>query len=86
MLSSSEHDVAVHITLRDCCDRFVGWLKPAVDMLATCSDVFGEKSAIESKIEKINVHVFCMLCMLVSMLRCCIMVNFIYMCDKTNLQ
>lgn len=55
MLAKNEQYVAQHQTFHDCCNSFINWLRTAVEKLATCSDTYGEKSAIESKLEKAKV-------------------------------
>ena len=55
MLAKNEQYVAQHQMFHDCCNSFVNWLRTAVEKLATCSDTYGEKSAIESKLEKAKV-------------------------------
>ncbi|XP_025103982.1 nesprin-1-like isoform X4 [Pomacea canaliculata] len=52
MLAKNELYVAQHQTFHDCCNSFVNWLRTAFEKLATCSDTFGEKSAIEAKLER----------------------------------
>nr|KAG5692778.1 hypothetical protein BaRGS_009394 [Batillaria attramentaria] len=52
MLAKNEQYVAQHQTFHDSCNSFVNWLRTAVEKLATCSDTYGEKSAIESKLER----------------------------------
>jgi len=61
MLAKNEQYVAQHQMFHDCCNSFVNWLRTAVEKLATCSDTYGEKSAIESKLEKAKVtnHPLC---------------------------
>ena len=55
MLAKAELNVAQHTTYHDCCNNFVSWLRTAREKLATCSDTFGEKSAIVGKIERAKV-------------------------------
>ena len=57
MLAKSEVNVAQHQAYHDACNNFVSWLRTAREKLATCSDTFGEKSAIVSKIERARVSV-----------------------------
>ncbi|KAL8590280.1 hypothetical protein ACOMHN_006396 [Nucella lapillus] len=52
LLAKNEQYVAQHQTFHDCCNSFVNWLRTAVEKLATCSDTYGEKSAIETKLER----------------------------------
>ncbi|KAK7104412.1 hypothetical protein V1264_019133 [Littorina saxatilis] len=52
MLAKNEQYVAQHQTFHDSCNSFVNWLRTAMEKLATCSDTYGEKSAIESKLER----------------------------------
>ena len=55
MLAKNELYVAHHQMFNDCCANFVNWLRTAVEKLATCSDTYGEKSAIETKLERAKV-------------------------------
>jgi len=57
MLAKAEMNVAQHTTYHDACNNFVSWLRVAREKLATCSDTFGEKSAIVGKIERARVRV-----------------------------
>ncbi|XP_076442566.1 muscle-specific protein 300 kDa-like isoform X3 [Babylonia areolata] len=52
ILAKNEQYVAQHQTFHDSCSNFVTWLRTAVEKLSTCSDTYGEKSAIESKLER----------------------------------
>ncbi|KAJ8309206.1 hypothetical protein KUTeg_014080 [Tegillarca granosa] len=52
LLGRSEQCVAQHQAYHDACNSFVTWLRAAREKLATCSDTFGEKSAVISKIER----------------------------------
>ena len=55
MLAKAELNVAQHTTYHDSCNNFVSWLRTAREKLATCSDTFGEKSAIVGKIDRAKV-------------------------------
>lgn len=59
MLARSEVNVAQHTAYHDACNNFVSWLRYAREKLATCSDTFGEKSAIQGKIERAGVNILC---------------------------
>ncbi|KAL3874932.1 hypothetical protein ACJMK2_037884 [Sinanodonta woodiana] len=52
MLAKAEQCVAQHQAYLDACNGFVSWLRTAREKLSTCSDTFGEKSAIVGKIER----------------------------------
>ncbi|KAL5008450.1 hypothetical protein ScPMuIL_014031 [Solemya velum] len=52
LLTNSEEDVARHQSYHDSCNSFQSWLRVAREKLATCSDTFGEKSAISGKIDR----------------------------------
>lgn len=58
MLAKAELNVAQHTAYHDSCNNFVSWLRTAREKLATCSDTFGEKSAIVGKIERAKVLAF----------------------------
>ncbi|KAK0046935.1 nesprin-1, partial [Biomphalaria pfeifferi] len=51
LLAKSEQNVAHHQDFLDSCNSFASWLRTAFEKLTTCSDTYGEKSAIESKID-----------------------------------
>ncbi|KAH9507323.1 hypothetical protein Btru_056909 [Bulinus truncatus] len=51
LLARSEQNVAHHQDFLDSCNSFASWLRTAVEKLTNCSDTYGEKSAIESKID-----------------------------------
>ncbi|KAK3090120.1 hypothetical protein FSP39_009339 [Pinctada imbricata] len=52
MLARSEQCVAQHQAYHDTCNSFSQWLRTSREKLSTCSDTYGEKSAIVSKIER----------------------------------
>ncbi|CAL1544282.1 unnamed protein product [Lymnaea stagnalis] len=52
LLARSEQNVAHHQDFLDSCNSFTSWLRTAIEKLSTCSDTYGEKSAIEDKIDR----------------------------------
>ncbi|XP_076463748.1 nesprin-1-like isoform X5 [Babylonia areolata] len=52
LLAKNEQYVAQHQMFHDCCNSFINWLRTAVEKMATCSDTYGEKSAIETKLDR----------------------------------
>ncbi|XP_041353316.1 nesprin-1-like isoform X4 [Gigantopelta aegis] len=54
LLAKNEQYVANHQDFLDNCNQFIMWLRTAIEKLATCSDTYGEKSAIEGKIERVQ--------------------------------
>ncbi|ESO86156.1 hypothetical protein LOTGIDRAFT_167389 [Lottia gigantea] len=52
LLARNEQYVANHQDFLDACNNFNSWLRTAREKHATCSDTFGEKTSIESKIER----------------------------------
>lgn len=54
-MARAEQCVAQHQAYHDSCNSFLSWLRIAREKLATCSDTFGEKSVIITKIERAKV-------------------------------
>ncbi|RUS81756.1 hypothetical protein EGW08_010510, partial [Elysia chlorotica] len=52
LLSRCEQNVAHHQDFHDSVNSFASWLRTDIEKLTTCSDTYGEKSAIETKIER----------------------------------
>ena len=55
LLSRCEQNVAHHQDFHDSINSFSSWLRTDIEKLTTCSDTYGEKSAIETKIERAKV-------------------------------
>lgn len=52
LLQKNDTRVGQHQEFQDLCDGFTSWLRDAREQLSSCSDTFGDKEAIITKIEK----------------------------------
>lgn len=48
-----------HQTFLDRCNEFNTWLRAVRERLASCSDTYGDKAAIEAKMDKLKVSCLC---------------------------
>lgn len=55
MIQKSEQDITAHQKYQDSMQDFMNWLTVMKDRQSLCSDTTGDRHAIQSKLERLNV-------------------------------